>query len=331
MLQGSKGDVAGLQTSVEAVDGRVTALPDVAGIEGRLGGLEEQFAAIPPASDLAPLQKQLDDMAAKIAAITPTDLGPVESEIEAIKTSLATTASAADLGALRQFVDDIAAKVASPPVVDLGPLQRQVAELKTQIDTLRSEAGGKAASADLESLAQALGDLDKRVAALPTGTDTGFAQQLAELKTELGTLKLQLAALPGAEEIAALRSDLAALKATPPSLKPPAVLEQVFFGVNSTVLSEPELSKLVALSDKLKADPQRLSIVGFTDSQGPAELNRSISLRRAAAVRRALVSYGVESSSLTSINGMGEDAPPIATGDNTEEAGNRVVQIYGYE
>ena len=210
-------------------------------------------------------------------------------------------------------------------------MQAQIDEVKTTIGTLRDEIGSKATPADVAAVAQQVAGLESRLAALPADQSAALTSQIAALKTDLDALTRQVTAIPSADEIAALRTDISTLKLNPPSSKPPHVLSEVYFGASSVALSDTELAKVANLAATLKAAPQELTIVGFTDSQGPAELNRSISLRRAAAVRRALVAAGVEPASVTAISGMGEDAPPIDTGDDAEEAGNRVVQIYGHQ
>ena len=136
-------------------------------------------------------------------------------------------------------------------------------------------------------------------------------------------------ALPAADEIATLRTDLAGIVDNPPAPRPPRILERIYFGQSSTSVADEEQAKIAAIAQRLASAPGALSLVGFSDSQGPAELNRSLSLRRAAAVRLALLDAGVDPAALTSVTGLGEDAPPIDAGDDADEAGNRVVLIYG--
>ena len=69
----------------------------------------------------------------------------------------------------------------------------------------------------------------------------------------------------------------------------------------------------------------RLALIGHTDSVGTADYNKSLSYRRAEAVRDWLVQQGVAASRLT-VDGRGREQP-IA--DNNSEAGraaNRRVQ-----
>ncbi len=76
----------------------------------------------------------------------------------------------------------------------------------------------------------------------------------------------------------------------------------------------------------IKYDRSRALIVGHTDSVGPEDYNLELSLRRAEAVRRALIDHGVPPERLRA-EGRGE-AEPRAT--NATEAGrqlNRRVEI----
>ncbi len=77
----------------------------------------------------------------------------------------------------------------------------------------------------------------------------------------------------------------------------------------------------------IKYERSRARIVGHTDSIGPEDYNLELSLRRAEAVRQALIEYGVPPERLTA-EGRGEAEPRA---DNATEAGrqlNRRVEIY---
>lgn len=215
---------------------------------------------------------------------------------------------------------------------ELGRLRLQADDLKTSIADLQAGVTDKAEVADLKTLAGQTSDLEERVERL-LASDPGsvLLTEVDTLKSELESVRKELASLPQGDELAVQKEDLNELKEARPTRGAPPVIEQVFFDVGSSTLADGELAKLALVAEGLRSNPQQLYIVGFTDTQGPSELNRAISLRRAATARSALISPGVDPSLLTSIAGMGEDAPPIATADNTREAGNRVVQIYGYQ
>lgn len=324
-------DLAPLQERVDSLETAVAVIPDVTALEGRIGALSDEVASIPPAPDLAPLQMQLDSLAAKLASIAPVDLGPIESDVSLLKNSVSEAPTAADLSGLHESTSDLSARVTSIDA-ELGRLRLQADDLKTSIAALQAGVADKAEVADLKTLAGQTSDLEERVERL-LASDPGsvLLTEVDTLKIELESVRKELASLPQGDELAVLKKDLNELREARPTGGAPLVIEQVFFDVSSSTLADDELAKLTLVAERLRSNPQQLSIVGFTDTQGPSELNRAISLRRAATVRSALISLGVDPSLLTSIAGMGEDAPPIATADNTREAGNRVVQIYGYQ
>jgi hypothetical protein len=70
----------------------------------------------------------------------------------------------------------------------------------------------------------------------------------------------------------------------------------------------------------------RVAAVGHTDTVGAADFNRALSMRRAEAVRDALVSSGVPATAI-SVAGTGEGRLPVQTGDNVSEQRNRSVEI----
>jgi OOP family OmpA-OmpF porin len=88
--------------------------------------------------------------------------------------------------------------------------------------------------------------------------------------------------------------------------------------------SEGQIEEIAAL---LKAHPQlKLSVEGHTDNTGTPEGNRKLSGDRAAAVKAALVSRGIEAARLQS-KGFGQDKP---VADNRTEEGrakNRRVEL----
>ena len=100
------------------------------------------------------------------------------------------------------------------------------------------------------------------------------------------------------------------------------ILKQVEFEFDSWTIvprSFPILDEVVRL---LKANPEikLVSIEGHTDNQGGAEYNQKLSDSRAGAVRRYLVTKGIEASRLTS-KGFGSTRPLMS--NDTEEGRQR--------
>ncbi len=101
----------------------------------------------------------------------------------------------------------------------------------------------------------------------------------------------------------------------------------VLFDTGRAELRSGGIQNLQRLGTFLKTYPQRKAqIEGYTDSVGSDAMNLTLSTRRAAAVKQALVSQGVEPSQVVA-QGFGE-ANPVATND--EAAGrqaNRRVEV----
>jgi len=80
------------------------------------------------------------------------------------------------------------------------------------------------------------------------------------------------------------------------------------------------------VADLLATAPQSISVVGYTDTLGPPEINRRLSEARAKNVTSALVEAGVPEK-LISQGASGEDILAVDTPDDTREASNRRVTI----
>ena len=84
------------------------------------------------------------------------------------------------------------------------------------------------------------------------------------------------------------------------------------------------LAKLAAFLNKYQ--DRTVFIEGHTDSSGSDEANRSLSERRAGAVRSYLISQGVAANRITS-SGLGEGTPVASNASSTGRAQNRRVEV----
>jgi len=111
----------------------------------------------------------------------------------------------------------------------------------------------------------------------------------------------------------------------PPSASPPSFM--VFFDWDSARLSEASLNvvRQAAAAYKSKGSA-RVTATGHTDTSGPEAYNMALSLRRANAVKDALVRDGVPANVIAVI-GRGEQGLLVRTADGVREPQNRRVEI----
>jgi OOP family OmpA-OmpF porin len=101
----------------------------------------------------------------------------------------------------------------------------------------------------------------------------------------------------------------------------------VYFDFDKSVIN-PAGQEVInqVLSDASKHAPSSVSVTGHTDRAGPEDYNMALSLRRADAVRSALIAGGVAADKIT-VAGRGESEPAVPTADGVREAKNRRVEI----
>ncbi len=119
-------------------------------------------------------------------------------------------------------------------------------------------------------------------------------------------------------------------KAEPAPAPAPAMAPKpfvVFFGFDKTDITAAAAKTIddaVATAKKIKATD--FSVTGHADRAGSEDYNSDLSLRRANAVRAALVARGIVGARV-SVAGRGEAEPAVPTADGVKEQANRRVQI----
>jgi outer membrane protein OmpA-like peptidoglycan-associated protein len=106
------------------------------------------------------------------------------------------------------------------------------------------------------------------------------------------------------------------------------LLENIMFARGKAELQGESFKvKLIELADFMKKNPMlKIRINGHTDHAGDPSLNKSLSLQRAAAVRKFLIDQGISPDHLRT-SGWG-GSKPIAPNDTEEgRAKNRRVEI----
>jgi OOP family OmpA-OmpF porin len=139
-------------------------------------------------------------------------------------------------------------------------------------------------------------------------------------------LKTLIAAFLAAFALTACESQPVTAAAAP---KPPPQARTfvLFFDFDRATLTPGALEIVKEAGNAAKANHNaRVICTGHTDSAGAPAYNMALSLRRASAVKEALVRDGVPDASID-VWGRGEDALLVATGDAVREPQNRRVEI----
>jgi OOP family OmpA-OmpF porin len=111
----------------------------------------------------------------------------------------------------------------------------------------------------------------------------------------------------------------------PPVVQAPSFM--VFFDWDRSNLSAQALSTIQQAANAYKSKGNaRITATGHTDRSGPEAYNMALSLRRANAVKDALVRDGVPATAIAVI-GRGETQPLVPTADGVREPQNRRVEI----
>jgi outer membrane protein OmpA-like peptidoglycan-associated protein len=118
---------------------------------------------------------------------------------------------------------------------------------------------------------------------------------------------------------------VAAPAPAPAAVAPPSFM--VFFDWDRSNLSAQALGTVKQAADAYKAKGNaRITATGHTDTSGPESYNMALSLRRANAVKDALVQNGVPATAIAVV-GRGEQGLLVQTGDGVREPQNRRVEI----
>jgi OOP family OmpA-OmpF porin len=113
----------------------------------------------------------------------------------------------------------------------------------------------------------------------------------------------------------------------PPTPMPAATSFMVFFDWDRSNLSAQALATIKQAADAFRAKGSaRITATGHTDTSGPDGYNMALSLRRANAVKDALVQNGVPATAIAVV-GVGKGGLLVPTPDGVREPQNRRVEI----
>lgn len=137
------------------------------------------------------------------------------------------------------------------------------------------------------------------------------------------------------DKIAACKNDtlaaLDALEKKEAAMAAPSVASPmnytVYFDFDKSVIT-PAGQQVInqVLADAQAHNPSSISVTGHTDLVGPEDYNMALSLRRADAVRSALIAGGISADKIT-VAGRGMSEPAVPTARGVKEARNRRAEI----
>lgn len=152
-----------------------------------------------------------------------------------------------------------------------------------------------------------------------------FINMMMAMRAELAAINARL------DQIQAAAGEKTMIKVQQIPLEPKQhVMEEVFeirFDFNKAKI-KPEYQELI---QKLASATQenkniKVSVVGHTDTAGSSNYNYALGGRRAEAVQKMLIQYGIPASQIVAVS-AGEEDLAVPTPDNTPNAANRRVRV----
>ena len=152
-----------------------------------------------------------------------------------------------------------------------------------------------------------------------------FINMMMAMRAELAAINSRL------DQLQAAAGEKTMIKVQQIPLEPKQhVMEEVFevrFDFNKATI-KPEYQELI---EKLASATQenkniKVSVVGHTDTAGTTNYNYALGGRRAEAVQKMLIKYGIPASQIVAVS-AGEEGLAVPTPDNTPNAENRRVRV----
>ena len=152
-----------------------------------------------------------------------------------------------------------------------------------------------------------------------------FINMMMAMRAELAAINSRL------DQIQAAAGEKTMIKVQQIPLEPTQhVMEEVFeirFDFNKAVI-KPEYQELIQqLASATQENKNiKVSVVGHTDTSGTSNYNYALGGRRAEAVQKMLIKYGIPASQIVAVS-AGEEDLAVPTPDNTPNAANRRVRV----
>lgn len=214
-----------------------------------------------------------------------------------------------------------------PSTIDLAMIaDRKALIAEAQAGTMKAQQDAQTAGTQLQAtratqLQNAQGQLNQTQQVLGA-TQMQLQQQQAAAAADAQKLQTLEESLKDARntiaKIASVKDDDRGLVIT--------LQGEVLFKTGKWDLKPGAMAKLDQIADALKGKEQPITVYGYTDNVGTADMNMDLSQKRAESVRTYLVSKGIPQDLVTA-EGKGQDVP---VADNTSVEGraqNRRVEL----
>jgi outer membrane protein OmpA-like peptidoglycan-associated protein len=163
-----------------------------------------------------------------------------------------------------------------------------------------------------------------------TVASAAAASQACKTALDSSLVRLETAARPAPPPVPAPAPAPVTTAPVPPPTPAPATASNdftVYFDFDSWTLKAEQLKVLDDVIATARSGGQsNITIVGHTDTSGPADYNQRLSVKRANVVVEALVQMGARRNALHA-SGVGETDLAVQTGDNVKEEMNRRTVI----
>ncbi len=152
-----------------------------------------------------------------------------------------------------------------------------------------------------------------------------FINMMMAMRAELAAINARL------DDLQAASGEKTFIKVQQIPLEPQQhVMEEVFevrFDFDKSTI-KPEYEALIKKLVNATQDNKniKVTVIGHTDTMGSQSYNYALGGRRAEAVQKMLIKYGIPASQIVAVS-AGEEDLAVKTGDNVANAANRRVQV----
>jgi OmpA-OmpF porin, OOP family len=294
----------------------------LAGCSSLFGDDEDSDAAATTGSAFTQaLGKDYTDLASQASSL-PAEPGEEQGFFDSLNPFSSSPASSSDLLAKAYTAKADLANAGTEPEAEAAA---NPAQTQWRGRLIRAVAAGKDQFPEQAARAQADYDCWVLYGTVPSAA---AASQACKSSLDGSLARLETAARPAPAPVMPAPAQVAPAPAPAPA--PVAAQSSdftVYFDFDSWTLKAEQLHVLTDVINTARSGGQaNITVVGHTDTSGPADYNQKLSVRRANVVVEALVDMGARRAAIHA-SGVGETDLAVQTPDGVKEAKNRRTVI----